>query len=89
MAARKHNLFHYLFVIFENLVKGIVSSLLWFLLALVGYLIFKKQGSPVGIIIGLPIILAAAGLIINDLATVFQAIFSPPYNRGVCKLCGK
>lgn len=60
MTVRKHNPFHYLFVIFDNLFKYIVVSLLELSLDLFSYLIFKSSGSPVGVVVGIRLVLAGS-----------------------------
>lgn len=89
MLARRHNILHYLFVIFENLFKSLAVSLVWLVVAAIGYWIFIRSSLVVGWVVGVPLILIGGGLMINSLSTVIQTIFSPTYNKGVCRICSR
>ena len=89
MAAQKHNLIHYLFTIFYTLLKSLVSSIVWIAVGVVGLVVFQRNETPVNIVVGLPLLLAGAGVVFNKLSSVLFAIVYPAYNKGVCILCRK
>lgn len=84
---RNHTVFHYLFTVIIVLVKGVIGSILWILIALGGYFIFQSHKTPLDIVLGLPLLLIGGGFSLQALWTVVLAIFSPQFNRGVCRLC--
>jgi hypothetical protein len=86
---KKHNFFHNVLTFFYLLIKGLLSSLIWLLLGVAGYLLFQTKKTPYDLIIGLPLMLAGAGFLINNLWTLLLSIFSPNYLREMCPLCKK
>jgi hypothetical protein len=84
-----HTFSHYILTIAFETFKAVVGSIYWFILGIAGFLIFRSKMSPFDLVAGLPILIIAIGLIANSLQTVFLAIFSPTYNKGICRLCGK
>lgn len=87
MAVRKHNIFHYLLTVVYLLCKSLFSSVLWILLGIVGYLVFKTSISPYYLIIGFPLMLMSLGMMANNLWSGLLSIFSLRYNRGMCIMC--
>lgn len=89
MASQKHTILHYLFTAFYVLIKSLIFSLGWIFIAAGGYFVYQTKKTPVDLILGLPLMLVGGGLAVSKLWSGFLAIFSPTYNRGVCRLCSK
>lgn len=87
LSAKHHSLAHYLLVVIEYFIRGLVNSLLWLVIGYIGLLIFQQKKSPFDLLIGLPLILISIGFIGNDMQSAFLSILSPKYNSGVCRLC--
>jgi len=87
VTADKHTLWHYATVVLSTLVKSLLGSFVWMAIAGVGILIYQTKKSPYDLIIGIPLILAGAGLTLNNFGSLVLTIFSPKYNKGVCRLC--
>lgn len=85
----KHSFFHYILTIAFETFKAVVGSSYWYILGVLGFLILRSNMSPFDIIIGLPLLVIGIGLIANSLETVFLAIFSLRFNKGICRLCEK
>lgn len=84
---RGHPFWHYILVIVVTLVKGLISEVLWFLLGLAGYFIFASRVSPYDIILGVPLLLAGFGFVVNSLWSDVLSVFSPAYNKALCFMC--
>lgn len=84
---KKHGGYHYILTALEVLLSKAAFLLVSIAAVLAGYLIFVGQKTPLKFIFGIPLILGGAGLTINLLWTIILVIFSPKYNRGVCKIC--
>ncbi|OGM09056.1 hypothetical protein A2W13_03885 [Candidatus Woesebacteria bacterium RBG_16_36_11] len=89
MVANKHNFVHHIVTSLWSLIKGLTVSLIWILISGVGLVILKSGKSPIDLLIGLPLLLIGGGFVINYMWTSVLTIFSPTFNREVCKLCGK
>jgi len=87
LANQNHNIFHYLFTAFYNLVKALIRSFAWLLAGIAGLLVLQTRRTPFDILIGLPLLLVGGGFVVNSLWTVFLVFFYPKYNRGVCIWC--
>ncbi|OGH20633.1 MAG: hypothetical protein A3D74_04225 [Candidatus Levybacteria bacterium RIFCSPHIGHO2_02_FULL_37_13] len=84
-----HSFFHYVLTIVFEIFKAVVGSSYWYVIGFVGFLIFRSKMSPFDLVIGLPLLIVGIGVAVNSLETVFLAIFSPKYNKGICRLCDK
>ncbi len=84
---KKHNLLHYIVTVIYQLLMGALLTLIGVAIVIAGYTAYKNQASPLNLIISIPLVLGGAGLTINFLWTIILTIFSPTYNRGVCKIC--
>ena len=62
--------------------------MIWLGVGVIGYLIIIKLIKPLNYIIGVPLILVGAGLVINNLADAFSS-FDPRINKEVCPFCQK
>lgn len=82
-----HTVLHYFLTILIVFIKSIIAVALWIALGIAGLFIFQTHKSPYNIVIGLPLILASIGAIINAIGNEVLSILSPTYNRGVCVLC--
>lgn len=83
----KHNIWHYLLTTFRFFLNGLVSVILWLAVGLVGLLVFQTKRPPFDFVVGLPLLLAAAGFITHALWSAILSIFSLAFNKGSCKLC--
>ncbi|KKS32261.1 MAG: hypothetical protein UU93_C0008G0023 [Candidatus Amesbacteria bacterium GW2011_GWA2_42_12] len=88
MAVGKHNIFHYLITAVYLLVKSILGSIVWIVLGIVGYVVFKASVSPYYLIIGFPLMLMSLGMVVNSLWSGLLSIFSLRYNQSMCVMCG-
>jgi TRAP-type C4-dicarboxylate transport system permease small subunit len=84
---KKHGVFHYVITVFKYLLIETASSIISVLVVVGGYYIYITQVNPWKLVFGIPLMLIGVGLTINFLLTAVLVIFSPRYNRGVCKLC--
>jgi hypothetical protein len=84
---QKHSNWHYLATVLLTLLIALGNSILWIITGLVGLIIFQLKKTPFNLIIGLPLCLIGAGMLMNALLNVFYATFSPDYNRGLCRFC--
>lgn len=82
-----HNPTHYLLTVISVLIKAISSSLAWLALSLIGLLLLSNRIMPWDLLIGLPLLLIAGGMVVNNLTGVLLAAFLPYYNQGICRLC--
>ena len=87
MVVRKHTFIHYAATAVIRLTQSLIGSLVWILVGVVGYFIFKMNKQPASLIIGLPMLLIGIGGVVNSIWSVVISIFSPRYNRGVCIFC--
>lgn len=62
-------------------------SAVWLLLGIAGFLILLTRKTPIDILVGLPLLLAGGGLLLNNLWTAVLVTFSSTYNKGVCTIC--
>jgi hypothetical protein len=83
----RHGVFHYVLTVLENVLVKISSLMISLLVGLAGYIVLVRQRSPYNLVFGLPLILIGVVITLNSLWSVVLVIFSPGYNRGVCKLC--
>ena len=84
---KKHGVFHYFITALEYLLIETASAIISALVVAVGYYVYITQVNPWKIVFGVPLMLIGFGLTLNFLLTAVLVIFSPKYNRGVCKLC--
>ncbi|HJX46051.1 MAG TPA: hypothetical protein VJ399_02695 [Patescibacteria group bacterium] len=89
MTVKNHNFIHYITTSFWSLIRGLAISFIWILLGIVGLLIIRTGKSPWDVLIGLPLVLVGGGFVINHMWTSVLTIFSPTFNREVCRLCRK
>lgn len=89
MAARKHTVIHYLATIIIRLGQSLVGAIIWIIIGVVGYFLFKMNTPPVNIIVGLPMLVIGIGGAINSVWSVLISVFSPRYNKGVCVFCNR
>lgn len=87
MAVSKHNIFHYLLTAVYLLIKSILGSVIWIVLGIVGYIVFRASISPYYLIIGFPLMLMSLGMIVNSLWSGLLSVFSLRYNREMCVVC--
>jgi hypothetical protein len=59
----------------------------WMVVAVVGYVIFRTEVSPVNLLVGVPFIGIGLGMVINFLWTDVLVITSRRFNMGTCKIC--
>lgn len=84
---KRHTIIHYILVVSFTLLKSLFSNLIWLIIGLLGYLVFKNIRNPYSIILGLPLILIGVGMIVNNSHTFLLAAFSPKYNKAICFIC--
>ena len=89
MAARKHTVIHYLITAFLRLFQSLLGAIVWLLVGVIGYFIFKMNNAPVNFIIGLPMLFIGIGGVLNSVWSVAMSVFNPRYNRGVCIFCNQ
>jgi len=82
-----HTVFHYILTIVWTFLKGLLDSLLWTVVGLIGLYLFYSSGSPYNILIGLPLLIIGLGVIVNSLGSDLLSVFSPKFNQGICPLC--
>lgn len=87
MLMKEHGFIHYFVTALYHFLIGVVSSLTCVALGVVGYILFTRIMTPLNLIIGAPLMLTGACLAINFLYTSVLIIFSPTYNRGMCRFC--
>lgn len=83
----KHKFIHYLFTIIYQIIKNLLLSFIFILIAITGYLINLNVKSPYDLVFGVPLIFIGVGLLLNSLYSIFLSIFSPTFNKGVCVIC--
>ncbi|MDO8340745.1 MAG: hypothetical protein Q7T59_02120 [Candidatus Woesebacteria bacterium] len=83
----KHKLSHYIFTIIYQIVKNLLLSFIFILIAITGYLVNSIAKSPYDLIFGVPLIFIGVGLLLNSLYSILLSIFSPAFNKGVCVIC--
>lgn len=85
----RHNFLHFTAMVLIYTVKSVISITIWGVILTIGYIIFINKKSPFDLIIGIPMIFAGIGLIINSLITLLMSLFSFKYNKGMCYWCEK
>lgn len=87
MAAKKHNLYHYVITAIYYTARSLVGASISIVIAIFGLYLFRVLASPLNLIFGLPLALGGGGYALNKIFTVLLSIFSPEYNKGVCIVC--
>jgi len=83
----KHTIFHYIVTSVWYIGKSVIASLVWFVVGIIGVLLFYAKKGPFDLLFGLPLLVIGIGFVLNSLLNIVLSIFSPTYNRGVCILC--
>lgn len=89
MTNKKHNLRHYLLTSAYVIIVSMITSVMWFVVAVVGFYILKSGKTPWTILAGLPLLLIGGGLVMHKMTSAVLAIIAPHYNKGKCVLCGE
>ncbi|MBI2021329.1 hypothetical protein HYS93_00395 [Candidatus Daviesbacteria bacterium] len=84
---KKHDLYHYLITILMTLMDRIVKITLGVFLALLGVMFYKPGANTQNIILSYPTFIISAGILVNSVFSVFLAIFSLKFNKGMCPVC--
>lgn len=88
----KHGFFHWLLVLFATLIMGAIFSLVGLLMAFTGWIFFQSRVSWLQLLIGLPLILTGASMILLNLYQILAAILDWSYSCTHCpftEVCGR
>ena len=87
MIILKHNLLHDIFTIIYLLIKSLLEVGIFLLITGTGHVFLINLKSPYRFLIGLPLFLGGAGLLIGAFLGLISNISSRTYLKGMCVFC--